>query len=778
MKRLFLSFFGILFSCLCMANTTIHVSQTEKIKGEKSFNSIHEAIEYSRKIKDQDIIIMIHQGCYYLEKPIVITSEDSNDYKSLTIQSFDYQDVVISGAKLLENLEWREYRDGIYMTQLKSGLEMDMLIVDGQIRDLARYPNYDANALRFKGMAADAIAPERVKSWSNPKGGYFNVMHRSDWGGFHFRILGSNNDGELEMEGGWQNNQLAQGIHPENRMVENIFEELDFPREWYYDDQEETLYYYPAPNEDLSKIKIESAQLKNLITVQGSVETPVKNLTIKGLKFTHSLRTFMENSYEKLLRSDWSIYRGGAIFVEGSEGFTIKDCDIYNLGGNAIFFSNYNRNAEVSASHIMNIGASAICFVGDINSVRSPSCEYRYSVPYDQMDKEKGPKGVNFPANCLVDDNLIHDIGIFEKQVAGVQISMSQSITISHNSIYNLPRAGINVSEGTWGGHQIAYNDVFNTVMETGDHGAFNSWGRDRLWIVDRNYMDEYNAENPSMILYDATKPTTIHNNRMRCDRGWDIDLDDGSSNYHIFNNLCLNGGIKLREGYYRTVENNIIVNNTYHPHISFTRSGDVFTRNIVMSSYKPIQIRSWGLMTDYNIFTDSIAYRDAMIYGTDQHSIVVPLAFANPAEGDFTVADDSDAITQGGFRNIPMEFGVTSPRLVALAQKPEMPTPTFQVEQPKDITQKWMGAEIKSLTTAAERSATTMDSERGVYVISVDGNSAVKGLMANDVIIKVTGKECYNLADFMAAIKHPDVTINGLKLTIYRVGEFIELKM
>jgi hypothetical protein len=34
--------------------------------------------------------------------------------------------------------------------------------------------------------------------------------------------------------------------------------------------------------------------------------------------------------------------------------------------------------------------------------------------------------------------------------------------------------------------------------------------------------------------------------------------LDDGSSNYQIYNNLCLNGGIKLREGFYRTVENNI----------------------------------------------------------------------------------------------------------------------------------------------------------------------------------------------------------------------------
>ena len=60
---------------------------------------------------------------------------------------------------------------------------------------------------------------------------------------------------------------------------------------------------------------------------------------------------------------------------------------------------------------------------------------------------------------------------------------MCRNITVSHNSIYNTPRAGINISEGTWGGHIIEYNDIFNTVKETGDHGTINSWGRDRQTV-------------------------------------------------------------------------------------------------------------------------------------------------------------------------------------------------------------------------------------------------------------------------------------------------------
>ena len=59
---------------------------------------------------------------------------------------------------------------------------------------------------------------------------------------------------------------------------------------------------------------------------------------------------------------------------------------------------------------------------------------------------------------------------------------MAQGITVRHCSIYDVPRAGINIGDGCWGGHVIEFCDIFDTVKETGDHGSFNSWGRDRYW--------------------------------------------------------------------------------------------------------------------------------------------------------------------------------------------------------------------------------------------------------------------------------------------------------
>ena len=149
---------------------------------------------------------------------------------------------------------------------------------------------------------------------------------------------------------------------------------------------------------------------------------------------------------------------------------------------------------------------------------------------------------------------------------------MSEAITVSHCSIYDVPRAGINIGDGCWGGHLIEGCDVFDTVQETGDHGSFNSWGRDRYWLPNIDAVNERVKKDPELPTLDCRKPIVLRHNRWRCDHGWDIDLDDGSSNYLIEDNLCLHGGIKLREGYGRIVRNNIIVGSSFHPHVWYQK--------------------------------------------------------------------------------------------------------------------------------------------------------------------------------------------------------------
>lgn len=737
-----------------LAQTTIYVSPkgndaNEGSKG-KPLASIGRAVVEARKTSGE-VKIYLLEGVYYLSQPIVFTAEDSRkESETLRIKNFSNQKVSINGSVVL-NLKWSPFKNGIWQAKVTQSLIFDELFVNGQLQRMARYPNYDSTAQYFGGTAADAVAVERVSRWKSPEGGYVHALHPSEWGDVHYIITGKNDKGELTLEGGWQNNRKM-GMHKKYRFVENVFEELDTANEWFYDKKTSTLYYFPPKGMNLKTAKFETPQIAHLFEFKGSETQPVKNIRIEGLTLSQTLRTFMDNK-EPLLRSDWTIYRGGAVLYEGAENCMLKNCNLTNLGGNAVFFNNYNLNCEVSGCQISEIGASAFCFVGDPNAVRSPSFEYYQFVPLEKIDRTPGPKTNNYPAECIVHDNLMFNLGVVEKQSAGVELSMCQSITVSHNTIYDVPRAGINVSEGTWGGHIIEYNDVFNTVKETGDHGSFNSWGRDRYWHPDKKLMDSIVATNYDLALLDVVKPIILRNNRMRCDHGWDIDLDDGSSNYIIENNLCLNGGIKLREGVNRMVENNIMVNNTFHPHVWFKNSNDVFRHNIVSTGYLPIRVPVWGKETDYNAFPDSVSLNAARDRGTDKNSVCSDLNFVNPQRGDFRLKAGSAAFSVG-FKNFATDsFGVVSPRLKALAKKVQLPAVISLDKVNDNEIMDFMGAKVKNLTSLGERSATGMDDTQGVLVVEVAaGSVASRFLQANDVILGLNDKQVNKLRDLLEA--------------------------
>ncbi|HEY8747736.1 MAG TPA: PDZ domain-containing protein [Tepidisphaeraceae bacterium] len=698
--------------------------------------------------------VVFKQGTYYLPDTLRFRTEDSGSAQfPVTYAAATGQAVVLSGGSKLE-LTWKPYKDGILEAQTPPGLQIDQLFANGVRQQMARYPNFDPKQPIFNGFAADAFSPVRAARWADPTGAYIHAMHVAHWGDYSYRITGKKPDNTVTYEGGWQNNRQM-GMHRDHRYVENIFEELDAPGEWFHNAKTDTLYYFPAAGVDVSKATVEVVRLRHLIEFNGSQDKPVRFVNLRGFTFRHAARTFMDTK-EPLLRSDWTIYRGGAVLFAGAEDCALTECDFDQVGGNTIFVSNYNRRVAIRGCLIKDSGASGVCFVGDPAAVRNPLFEYNKRQSLADIDKTPGPKTDNYPADCLVEDCLITRTGRVEKQTAGVQISMAMGITIRHCSIYEMPRAGINISEGTWGGHVIEFCDVFDTVLETGDHGSFNSWGRDRYWQLKNSPVDEQ----PKLAMLDVVKPNILRNSRWRCDHGWDIDLDDGSSNYVIYNNLLLHGGLKLREGFARKAFNNVIVNNSLHPHVWFTNSGDSFTHNIVMGPYRPaggMPRQKWGTEIDHNLFTTTDADRTRFAgNGCDANSAVGDAQFINPQIADYRVKESSPAL-KVGFENFPMDqFGVTSARLKAIARTPELPVSGKPEDRPAGARDSrvvaWMGAKVKNVVGLGEVSAAGLPGETGVLMVDVPADSAAAraGLHAGDVILKVNDTAVASVAELL----------------------------
>lgn len=746
---------------------TIHVSPTgddgDKGSVAKPVRSLERALSlavpYCGK---QTVRFLLDDGVYYLSDALKLTPEHSGSKEHPVIfQALHPQKAVVSGGKKLQ-LHWQPYKDGIWQAVVAEDVrKMDQLYINGERQRMARYPNvlegkhiFDVWNLDETPEKKDALDKQRVLSWKNPAGAYLHAMHSSLWGDMHWEISGRKADGTLDMTGGWQNNRPSK-MHGIYRFIEHVFEELDAPGEWYYDKGKRTLYYYPERGKDLKDAVVEVVVLDNLMSLTGTAERTVSHIRFEGITFRHTARTFMQNR-EPLLRSDWTTYRGGAVYFNRVTDCELLDCDFDQVGGNAVFVDNYNSRLLFKGCYVSESGANGFAFVGTPRMVRSPL--FRYGAQdYGSIDRIPGALGNDFPQDCRVEDCLITRTGRYEKQTAPIQISMSARITVSRCSIYDVPRAGINISEGTFGGHLVEHCDVFNTVLETGDHGSFNSWGRDRYWTPDCKETEAAVRKDTLLPRLDMLAPNIIHNNRWRCDYGWDIDLDDGSSYYIIRNNVLLKGGLKLREGYGRLVENNIVLNNTLQPHVWYGNSGDVVKHNIFFRSYLPASMNrciasdgKWGREIDCNFF---IHEKDRTAFahnGCDARSASGNPLFVNPQSGDYRVQSGSPAL-KVGFKNFPMEFGVVSTRLRKMAKQPVLPV--LIMEQQQDLQHEvlaWNRLQLKNIDTLGEQSAVGLPDRNGVLVVSVAYNSPFSRVLSvNDVILEYAGERVNSVDDF-----------------------------
>jgi hypothetical protein len=637
------------------------------------------------------VTVYLRGGTYYLAAPLVFGAANSGtETAPIIYTAYGIEKPVISGGIKITSA-WAASSGSIMVTTIAQNLKVDQLFLNGKRQILARYPNFDTtkdnnNTRRLDGYAADCIGATHVGKWANPAEGpgYIRGLHEAEWGGNDYKMTGKNG---TTLTYTWVgDNNRGSAMHATYRMVENLFEELDAAGEWFYRKSTGQLFFWPPAGTNLSTATIELASQDELLRFVGSTATSansVKFIKFAGITFTHTFRTLFSKPYEPVLKSDWAIARAGTVFMQNAENIQIKNCFFDQIGGNGVFMSGYNRNHLIFNNVFIDAGATAVALVGLTSSVRCPSS---WSNTPACNDKAKGPLTPEYPSFITVDNNMINHSGRFEKQSAGIDISMSEYDTIRHNTVHDVPRAGINFTDGCWGGHIIENNWVYASVLETGDHGPFNAWGRDRN--------DRWTSDTTATTM-DGRSTTVIRNNRFEVRQGcFGIDLDDGASNYLQYNNLLFGGGLKLQGNRYNTYLNNILVGSCVEIHGVWWGSQDIVARNIYFNhnfqiyyigffptgSAVPDSVKNHVKMIDSNcIWDDAITpkiwsqngnYTWAQWHtaGLDVHSALADPMFTDTAKvfrsaylprGDYRVKPGSPALTMG-FKNFPMDsFGV-----------------------------------------------------------------------------------------------------------------------
>ena len=309
----------------------------------------------------------------------------------------------------------------------------------------------------------------RAKDYANPKGAVVQAWRCVRW--FTNLCLVESQDkaaSTLTFDPKIGCNQGGEGcVRFQDWWIENVFEELDSPEEWFYNETTSKLYYFfnstsPPTGDDA----FVATKTKVLFNVTGSQAAPVKDLVIRGLEIRDTALTYLGTDPADIhgmpSGGDWALQRSGAILLEGAERAVIDDNFMTRLDGNGIFLSNYNRNVTISHNEMSWIGDGAIAAWGSTGTCLVENCSrtIAWGVGPDA-------RGGNQPRGTHVVGNLVHEIGLWQKQSSFWFQATSMHTHIERNVHFNGPRAGLNFNDGMGGGDVIEGNLLANCVRES-----------------------------------------------------------------------------------------------------------------------------------------------------------------------------------------------------------------------------------------------------------------------------------------------------------------------
>lgn len=603
-----------------------------------------------------------------------------------------------------------------------TGLCPERLKIDDEMKILARYPKRDPGAL-LNGTTDYADICRRIREEKDLSGAYLHSLHEHEWGSNDYRITGrKEKEPVLEWVG---NNNRGSGFKKDCVYIENLPSLLTDPDEWYYDRESGFLYVTENP---LSPGEQHVGILDQLclLSIRDCTHTQI---TIKGIRFTDTDRNTFKSPWKRYLRSDWAFNRASAVDIHNSGNIQLIACKFDNLGSNAIGIFNECKDIHIDSCDFRDCLTNGILILGNPDSTYCTS-SWEGSRHLTQMEspEQTGPSSEHYPRDVHIAGCHFYNLGTEDKQSAGVCISLALRVTVDRCTLHHLPRAAINICENAFGGHTISNCDLFDCVRETGDHGPFNSWGRDRFWALRDadDHTGKFGLQKKPYALADMLEPNTIRHNRVVGTRGFGIDLDDGSTNYLIEDNLCIGVGIKLREGFYRTVRNNVLIGAPLDLHATYAGNDDVITRNIVCNPVpvRPILLnRGYTTRVEENIFLNALSKirKQKLLRGRN-----------NTWDTAETKSLPGRLDRYPGFVPFSLEFGCPG------APQPNLDRPPLQTaDKPRQIRNRF-----GKFSTVDEqiRSYTGAPGTDGLYVLRVGLFSPLRryGVQPEDILLKL----------------------------------------
>jgi len=624
------------------------------IASAQKVSNVDELLRAIEAVKAPGATILLADGVYFLDKPIVLTPQHSG----LTIEAAAGASPLLSGGRRVEN--WHPAKlnhHDCWAAHLPSAFVRELWI-NGRRAIRAREPNtgkylkvkespdatdnWETGVTRFRfdgddipsgpfAYGAEAIVMSRWVESRLPLRGVDPTAHLASFTRKgQFRIE-ANDPYWLEGDPRW----------------------FDEPGEFYLDRDAHTIYYLPRPAEQIDKIDALVPSLPQLVELRGSPADGkfIQNLTIRGITFAHT-EWMLPDPDPATTQPVSGGFMQAAIPVPAAvhglalRNVTIDHCIFKNVGTWALEFGRASQHCHVTRCTFTDLGAGGVKLGDDGISQKQNELSF---------------------ANEIADCTIAHAGCVFPSAV-GIWIGQSFDNRVHHNDIHDLLYSGISAG-WTWG-----YGDSLN-----------------RGNIIEKNLIHHIGqrsdgdgpilADMGAIYLLGGRQGTVIRNNVLHDINGvriaWGVYLDEGSSDVLVENNLIYRtsqGGLHLHYGRDNLIRNNIFA---FGKEVQLWRSREedhrswTFERNIVYwkGDSPLIKTSSKNIDFDHNVYAGlpmkdfragDLTWEQWRTANEDKNSILVAGSiFADVDKDDFHVKLNIDPLI--GF--VPFSWDDVGPR-------------------------------------------------------------------------------------------------------------------
>lgn len=530
------------------------------------FATIEKARDIIRTINDNmvgDIIVYIRGGKYYIEDTITFDERDSgtNGYK-IYYKNYNGEEPEIIGGQKVTG--WTLHEGNIYKAYVGTNWQPYNMIENGVTCTVARTPNtgyFEVDTKVIEGVSFKYKSADIPSQFDYSHASVMIWVGQAHWDWFTSLLSIDHVD--------FANNTIQ--VNPSTNTFRTMdtgaryylkgsLDFLDAPGEFYYDQENGYVYYWPG-NEAIDQQEIIAATVKNVIELKGSSpENPVMNLQFEGLKLVLSNYTNEHWSYQDPGtvgvgdNNEYDHGRYGLVYMENASYNTIKFCKLWNAGFSGIILNYAASHNTIYGNWIQNAGYHGIFLTGwGPNRGGFNSIDEAY---------------VNH--HNTVSNNYIYNCGLNVGHGSGVQLYMSGENEISYNQIHRMPRYGISLKGQRWGtqpspyygdtvtfdnhydfnlckDNVIKYNDIYDLCNDSGDCGAVEGWGTGKGNYVFNNRLHDYYNDVSSYAFFgymndDDSDYYTLENNLVYNWAGTKAFQNNGNSYLTYTNNhQCIN---------------------------------------------------------------------------------------------------------------------------------------------------------------------------------------------------------------------------------------------